>query len=130
MSIKAKSLISALLLMAFIGAGIFSFTHALDMAKGSHHVGGCPLIEGQEVLCQLSPLGHLALWQKATTIKLETFAYLLVISALIIVSYLFRFLSDNHSPPKKSLLRTFRAQLPIDLYTRIFADGILNPKAP
>ena len=122
--------ISTLILISFIGAGIFSFTHALDMSKDRHHAGDCPLMAGQEVICNLNPISHLTNWQKATTFNPEAYILLtLILSALSIV-WTFRFFSNNYSPPRPSVLRIAYAQLPVDLYTRIFSDGLLNPKAP
>ena len=101
---------SLLILLAFVGAGIFSFTHALDMAGGSHHSGDCPLVPGQEVVCSTSPINHLTLWQKATSINLEAFTTLfLLLSALGAVFFTYKFLFDNHSPPQPALIRITQA---------------------
>lgn len=130
MKAQAKSSVSALLLVAIMGAGVFTFIHALDMSKGNHHSGDCPVIVGVQSLCQTDPIDHLTLWQRAITTNLEVFIYsLLLLSCLCFVSYTHRLFVD-HSPPRKALIRIFNAQLPIGLYTRIFADGILNPKVP
>ncbi len=128
MSMKGK-VISALILISFIGAGVFSFTHALDMTKGGHHAGNCPIMAGQEVICNLNPISHLTTWQKATTFNPEAYILLILILSTLSIVWTFRFFSNNHSPPRPSVLKIAYAQLPVDLYTRIFSDGLLNSKA-
>ncbi|MDB5258085.1 MAG: hypothetical protein JWM14_2780 [Chitinophagaceae bacterium] len=128
MKIKANNLIGFLLLIAFIGASVFSFSHALQMAEGGHHAGDCPITTGPESLCTLTPFAHLTFWQKTLIFNPGIDTLLLLIASVVFVIYVRRFLTDNYSPPSSSQIRTFNAQLPLDLYTRIFSDGLLNPK--
>lgn len=125
---KAK-IISALILVSFIGAGVFSFTHAMDMAKGGHHAGDCPIMAGQEVICNLNPISHLTSWQKAATFNPEIFTTLILILSALSVVLIYRIFLNNYSPPRTSTLRLAYAQLPVDLYTEIYSDGVLNSKA-
>ena len=127
MCMKAKA-ISILILVSFIGAGVFSFTHALDMSRGGHHAGDCPIMAGQEVICNLNPISHLTTWQRATTFNPEIYSLLLTILFALTFVWVYRFF-QNYSPPRPSVLRITYAQLPIDLYTRIYSDGLLNSKA-
>lgn len=111
-----------------MGAGVFSFTHALDMAKGGHHAGGCPIMGGQEVICNLNPISHLTTWQRATTFNPEIYTLLLIALSTLSLVWGYKFF-QNYSPPRPSTLRLAYAQLPVDLYTGIYSDGILNSKA-
>lgn len=124
-----RTAISLLILVSFIGAGVFSFIHALDMSKGGHHMGDCPLVAGQEVICNLNPLAHLTNWQKATIFSPEILSILFLILSALSIVWIYRFFQNNYSPPKPSVLRIAHARLPVDLYTRIFSDGLLNSKA-
>lgn len=99
------------------------------MSKGGHHAGDCPLMVGQEVVCNLNPISHLTNWQKATTFNPELFATLLLLLSALSVVWIYSFFQNSYSPPRPSALRMAYARLPVGLYTRIFSDGLLNSKA-
>lgn len=124
--VKPTFVYSLIALLFLITAG-FGFMVPMTM-DGHHHEPGCPFMPGEQSICMMTPLDHIAAWQSTFT-TLVPDAVKLVLLALCFVAIL----PQLFRPPDKlrrSLITVFTLDLPPPLYQQLFSQGILNPKAP
>ena len=90
------------------------------------HDMGCPLSFGGATLCP-APLAHLSYWQTAFA---ATLVELLILCALAVASFaLFDFSQQKDTERKRYHLHIYIPLRPT-LFQELFAQGILNRRAP
>lgn len=129
---KAKYLLLGILLVAYVWVGGFGILSAVQMSHGEHQAG-CTITLGEHVICEMNPFEYLSVWQSMFSVPLTLIAsYLLLLIALGLALHTYT-KKDILDPPKISnsqeLPRRFTFHIP-DLYTELFSQGILHPKAP
>lgn len=126
---KVMGLFSLLLLLVSFG---FAYFHIQSMSATDMPMPGCPFMSGQSVLCTMSPLEHIEVWQDIFT-AIPTTEVLLLLSLILLALF------TLHRLPSKwpqSILRTFyitkprsTSRLSFSSYlAQAFSDGVLNPK--
>lgn len=123
-------------LVAFSSLGFFGMSHStMNMGPdGSMTMSNCPFMSGQAVVCNMSPLEHIAAWQSmfATTLQQNGSDLLaLFLAALALALVWTRLLRPKLEPepaPAFSSIRRREISLPSPLFQELFSSGILNPK--
>lgn len=117
----AKSTVSVLLLLAYIGVAVFGISAGTHREHGSIR---CPYAIGQHSLCTMNFLEHMKAWQDATAGVPSLWWMLFVtIVSMAIASVLFIALLQP-------VMRTASLRGPPSLMEQLFSKGILHPKAP
>lgn len=129
---KAKYLLLGILLVAFLWVGGFGILSAVQMSHGEHQAG-CTVTLGEHVICAMNPFEYLSVWQSIFTVPLTLiFSFLLLLIALGLALFA-RIKKVILDPPEitgsQEVPRRFTFYIP-DLYTELFSQGILHPKAP
>jgi len=89
------------------------------------HEAGCLFVPGGAALCA-APLAHLKHWQSAfATILTEI---LVLLAALVLLGL--RFTISKTDPQYERYRVRLRTPIRPPLFQELFAQGILNPKAP
>ena len=129
---KAKCLLLGILLVAFLWVGGFGILSAVQMSHGEHQAG-CTVTLGEHVICAMNPFEYLSVWQSIFTVPLiliSSFLLLLIALGLALFARIKKVILD---PPEitgsQEVPRRFTFYIP-DLYTELFSQGILHPKAP
>lgn len=129
---KAKYIVLGIVFATFIWVSGFGILSAVQMSHGEHEAG-CTITLGEHVICAMNPFEYLSVWQSIFTVPptLITSILLLVIAlGLALYTHIKR---DILGPPKitssQEVSRRFTFCIP-DLYTELFSQGILHPKAP
>lgn len=129
---KAKYLLLGILLVAFLWVGGFGILSAVQMSHGEHQAG-CTVTLGEHFICAMNPFEYLSVWQSIFTVPLTLiFSFLLLLIALGLALFA-RIKKVILDPPEitgsQEVPRRFTFYIP-DLYTELFSQGILHPKAP
>lgn len=129
---KAKYLLLGILLVVFLWVGGFGILSAVQMSHGEHQAG-CTVTLGEHVICAMNPFEYLSVWQSIFTVPLtliSSFLLLLIALGLALFARIKKVILD---PPEitdsQEVSRRFTFYIP-DLYTELFSQGILHPKAP
>lgn len=102
--------------------GLFQITSMDHMHTGGHP---CPFMLGQNSICPMDTLHHVAVWESFSHATFSFFNVLLFI--LIPLSFFYLILS---LPPEDVALKRRQKPLHTSLYPELFSRGLLNPKAP
>lgn len=112
----------------FVGALVLSSCAALGFHKvhaGDHGHSDCPFMPGEQSVCPMGILDHLAVWKAAFVAP----SALLLVASFVLVA-LFFIIGSALAPGDVSRFarkRFERKNEPL-LYQTLFAAGILNPK--
>lgn len=122
-----KQIIATLIFIAFFTLGGFGM-FAMTGMEGHHHRPGCPFMPGEQIICNMTALDHIAAWQNAFTTTISTFSiYLLLVAVVLLV---WKYYSPTDIFVRRLLLSRTREPVLVSLYQELFSSGILNPKAP
>lgn len=129
---KAKYLLLGILLVAFLWVGGFGILSAVQMSHGEHQAG-CTVTLGEHVICAMNPFEYLSVWQSIFTVPLTLIASFLLLLIALGLALFARIKKVILDPPEitdsQEVSRRFTFYIP-DLYTELFSQGILHPKAP
>lgn len=129
---KAKYLLLGILLVAFLWVGGFGILSAVQMSHGEHQAG-CTVTLGEHVICAMNPFEYLSVWQSIFTVPLtliSSFLLLLIALGLALFARIKKVILDTPEiTGSQEVPRRFTFYIP-DLYTELFSQGILHPKAP
>ncbi len=92
--------------------------HQHGMSPMSH----CPFMVGEQSLCTMDAIEHIAAWNTLTT---TTFTELFVLTLLVFAFFFYYF-----HPPNLALKKSCQKLLRENCITKLFSQGILHPKAP
>ncbi len=112
-------------LITFFGFGLLAFA-ALMALPHSEHQAGCEVSFGETSVCLMSTTGIGTLSAKLSQAQPTGLDVLLLLAVPLATAFFF-----SYTPKRKR--RTFSStvlDLPIPLYTYLYSQGILNPKAP
>mgnify|MGYP007002409674 CR=1 FL=1 len=126
---KVMGLFSLLLLLVSFG---FAYFHIQSMSATDMPMPGCPFMSEQSVLCTMSPLEHIEVWQDIFT-AIPTAEVLLLLSLLLLALYTLQRLPTKWPQP---IFQAFYIQQPYrtprlsfsSYLAQAFSDGVLNPK--
>ncbi|HEY0980249.1 MAG TPA: hypothetical protein VGE18_02450 [Candidatus Paceibacterota bacterium] len=129
---KAKYLVLGILFIAFIWISGFGILSAAQMSHGEHQAG-CTITLGEHVICAMDPFEYLSVWQSIFTVPpilIASFLLLVIAFGLALYTRIKKVILD---PPRitssQEVFRRLTFCIP-DLYTELFSQGILHPKAP
>jgi hypothetical protein len=129
---KAKYLLLGILLVAFLWVGGFGILSAVQMSHGEHQAG-CTITLGEHVICAMNPFEYLSVWQSIFSVPLTLIASFLLLLIALGLALFARIKKVILDPPEitdsQEVSRRFTFYIP-DLYTELFSQGILHPKAP
>ncbi len=118
--------------LIFLGAmfgGLFHVTMGMDMTG---NMSGCPFMTHEEVVCSMSVLDHIGLWQSAFSAVVPSLTLLLsaLVAAVLVLSVAPNLLLKQkfREPPlpRELLHRTYLySYRPLQ---ELFSSGILHPK--
>lgn len=129
---KAKYLLLGILLVVFLWVGGFGILSAVQMSHGEHQAG-CTITLGEHVICAMNPFEYLSVWQSIFSVPLTLIASFLLLLISLGLALFARIKKVILDPPEitdsQEVSRRFTFYIP-DLYTELFSQGILHPKAP
>ena len=129
---KAKYLLLGILLVVFLWVGGFGILSAVQMSHGEHQAG-CTITLGEHVICAMNPFEYLSVWQSIFSVPLTliaSFLLLLIALGLALFARIKKVILDSPEiTDSQEVSRRFTFYIP-DLYTELFSQGILHPKAP
>jgi hypothetical protein len=129
---KAKYLLLGILLVVFLWVGGFGILSAVQMSHGEHQAG-CTITLGEHVICAMNPFEYLSVWQSIFSVPLTLIASFLLLLRALGLALFARIKKVILDPPEitdsQEVSRRFTFYIP-DLYTELFSQGILHPKAP
>ncbi len=129
---KAKYLLLGILLVVFLWVGGFGILSAVQMSHGEHQAG-CTITLGEHVICAMNPFEYLSVWQSIFSVPLTLIASFLLLLIALGLALFARIKKVILDPPEitdsQEVSRRFTFYIP-DLYTELFSQGILHPKAP
>lgn len=129
---KAKYLLLGILLVVFLWVGGFGILSAVQMSHGEHQAG-CTITLGEHVICAMNPFEYLSVWQSIFSVPLTLIASFLLLLIALGLALFARIKMVILDPPEitdsQEVSRRFTFYIP-DLYTELFSQGILHPKAP
>ena len=112
-----------------LSAGTLGSLHALSMDAD---MSGCPLMAQSASLCRMSPIEHLALWQRLFS-ALPQRALLLVVVGFLLSAFLPRraesmLTTRELGAPYQAYQRSVLTVISLDPLKSAFSQGILHPK--
>jgi hypothetical protein len=129
---KAKYIVLGIVFAAFIWVSGFGILSAVQMSHGEHQAG-CTITLGEHVICAMNPFEYLSVWQSIFTVPPTLIASILLLVIVLGLALCTRIKKDILGPPKitssQGVSRRFTFCI-LDLYTELFSQGILHPKAP
>lgn len=112
-------------LIVFFGFGLLLIAASMAVAHAEHRVG-CEFSLGQTSICLMSTADTSALFTKISQAQPVDFSALLLLTTALTAAILFLFAPKQ----RRKIVPRVSSDPPVPLYTQLYSQGILNPKAP
>lgn len=121
--------VGAVAALAYLAFALFAPVSFIDMDHHHDAMRDCPFMRGKAVLCDMSPLVHIARLQAmlVATLSAPFATLLLVLAALCIISIVLY--GHVHSPPWRAAYRHTGIPIAIRFFGLLLGSTV-NPRAP